>query len=113
MNDPIPDVAGVAVSRRGVLQMATVAAGVAIGASASGAQTGPAPGYGAPLVEVCVPSGVLTLEQKSAMIEGITNVLRRVIAPSPNQSGPLFVEIIETGEGGFGVNGKVFVPKAR
>jgi hypothetical protein len=44
------------------------------------------------------------------MIKGITDVLRRVTAPS---QGPLFVEIMETAEGAFGVNGNVFVPRAR
>ena len=47
------------------------------------------------------------------MIKGITDVLRRAIGTSASPPGPLFVEIIETAEGGFGVNGTVFVPKAR
>jgi phenylpyruvate tautomerase PptA (4-oxalocrotonate tautomerase family) len=109
MSDHESRVSGAGVSRRAILQTATVAAGVALGASTARAQTSAAPGYGAPLVEVCVPHGVLTSEQKSAMIKGITDVLRRV---TPSQ-GPLFVEIIETAEGGFGVNGNVFVLKAR
>jgi len=37
-------------------------------------------------------------------------VLRRVTA-LPADQGPIFVEIIEVAEGGFGVNGTVFVPR--
>ena len=95
-------------SRRAMLQAAAV--GVALNASASHAQTS-GPGFGAPLTEVFVPAGALTLEQKGAMIKGISDVLRRVTA-MPADQGPIFVEIIETAEGGFGVNGRVFVPRA-
>jgi len=95
-------------SRRAILKMG--AAGVALNASVAQAQTS-APGFGAPLTEVFVPAGVLTLEQKAAMIKGISDVLRRVAA-MPADQGPLFVEIIEVAEGGFGVNGNVFVPRA-
>ena len=97
------------VSRRAILQ--TAAIGMVVNASASQAQTSPPVGFGAPLTEVYVPSGVLSAEQKSAMIKGISDVLRRVTA-LPAEQGPMFVEIIETSEGGFGVNGKVFVPRA-
>jgi 4-oxalocrotonate tautomerase len=96
------------VSRRAILR--TAALGIALKASASPAQTSPPGGFGAPLTEVYVPSGVLTLEQKSAMIKGISDVLRRVTGLSADQ-GPMFVEIIETSEGGFGVNGRVFAPR--
>jgi phenylpyruvate tautomerase PptA (4-oxalocrotonate tautomerase family) len=94
-------------SRRAILKVAAV--GVALNASAAQAQTSPA-GFGAPLTEVFVPAGVLTLEQKSAMIKDISDVLRRVAA-MPADQGPIFVEIIEVAEGGFGVNGRVFVPR--
>ena len=97
------------VSRRAILR--TAAVGIALNAPTAHAQTTPAVGFGAPLTEVYVPSGVLTAEQKSAMIKGISDVLRRVTA-LPADQGPMFVEIIETSEGGFGVNGKVFVPRA-
>ena len=93
--------------RRTILKMAAV--GVALNASASEAQTS-ATGFGAPLTEVFVPAGALTLEQKAAMIKGISDVLRRVGAMTADQ-GPIFVEIIEVAEGGFGVNGRVFVPR--
>ena len=39
------------------------------------ADTVPAGNFGAPLVELHFPAGVLTLEQKSAMIQGVTDVL--------------------------------------
>ena len=94
-------------SRRAILHATAV--GIALNASASHAQTSAASDFGAPVTEVCVPAGVLTLEQKSAMIKGISDVVRRVTALPPDR-GPIFVEIIETAEGGFGVNGKVFVP---
>jgi phenylpyruvate tautomerase PptA (4-oxalocrotonate tautomerase family) len=93
------------VSRREILQGAAI--GIALNASASQARTSPPIGFGAPLTEVYVPSGVLSAEQKSAMIKGISDVLRRVTA-LPVEQGPMFVEIIETSEGGFGVNGRVF-----
>jgi len=96
-------------SRRAILR--TTAVGIALNASTSHAQTSAASGFGAPVTEVCVPAGVLTLEQKSAMIKGISDVLRRVTALPPD-GGPIFVEIIETAESGFGVNGKVFTPRA-
>ena len=97
------------VSRRAVLS--TAAAALALSATAAHAQTSAASGYGAPLTEVFVPAGVLTADQKSAMIKGISDVLRRVTGLPPEQ-GPIFVEIIETSESGFGVNGKVFTPRA-
>ena len=94
-------------SRRAILR--TAALGVALNASAAHGQTSAASDYGAPLTEVCVPAGLLTLEQKAAMIKGISDVLRRVTA-LPADRGPIFVAIIETAESGFGVNGKVFAP---
>ena len=97
------------VGRRAILR--TAAASIALSATASHAQTTAASGYGAPLTEVFVPAGVLSVEQKSAMIKGISDVLRRVTGLPPEQ-GPIFVEIIETSESGFGVNGKVFTPRA-
>ena len=57
-------------SRRGVLKGASAAAGALAGVSPVLADTAPATGFGAPLVEVQVPAGVLTLEQKGAMIKG-------------------------------------------
>src|SRR5262247_2424755 len=95
-------------TRRAMLKIGAV--GVALSASTAQAQTS-APGFGAPLTEVFVPAGVLSPEQKAAMIKGISDVLRRVAA-MPAGQGPIFVEIIEVAEGGFGVNGNVFVPRA-
>jgi hypothetical protein len=62
-------------SRRNVLVTATAAAGALAGAGSVLADTVRAGNFGAPLVEVHVPMGVLTLEQKSAMIKGITDVV--------------------------------------
>ena len=97
-------------SRRNVLMTATVAAGALAGAPSVLADPAPA-SFGAPFVELCVPAGVLTLEQRSAMIKGITDVVLRATKQAPDPAKRLFVQIVETAEGGFGVNGQVFVPR--
>jgi hypothetical protein len=56
---------------------------------------------------------VLTLEQKAAMIKGITDVVFNATKSSPGPGRFSFVQIIETAEGGFGVNGQVFVPRGK
>jgi 4-oxalocrotonate tautomerase len=98
-------------SRRTVLKSATVAAGAVAGVSSVLADTVPAAGFGAPLVELHVPAGALTLEQKSAMIRGVTDVLVGTIKLPPEQGRRLWVQIFETAEGGWGVGGQVFVPR--
>jgi phenylpyruvate tautomerase PptA (4-oxalocrotonate tautomerase family) len=100
-------------SRRDVLMTATIAAGALAGASSVLADTVPPAGFGAPVVEVHVPAGVLTLEQKSAMIKGVTDVVLGALKQSPDPAKRLFVQVFETAEGGFGVNGQVFVPRAK
>ena len=57
--------------------------------------------------------GVLTLEQRSAMIKGITDVVLGALKQPPDPAKRLFVAIYETAEGGFGINGKVLVPLAK
>jgi len=54
-------------------------------------------------VELYVPAGGLTLEQRSALIKGITDVVLGVIKLPADPARRLYVEIIETAEGGFGV----------
>src|SRR5258707_6698509 len=98
-------------SRRNVLMTATVAAGAVAGVPSVLADTAPAASFGAPLVELHVPAGVLTLEQRSAMIKGITDVVLSATKQPPDPAKRLFVQILETAEGGFGVNGQVFVPR--
>jgi 4-oxalocrotonate tautomerase len=100
-------------SRRNVLVTATVAAGALAGAQRAPADPVPAGAFGAPIVELYVPAGVLTLEQRSAMIRGVTDVILSVTQPPPEPKTRLYVEIFETVEGGFGVNGEVFVPRHR
>ena len=51
------------------------------------------------------------LEQRSAMIKGITDVVLQTTKQPPDPAKRLFVQIFETAEGGFGVNGQVFVPR--
>jgi hypothetical protein len=58
-----------------------------------------------------VPAGILTLEQRSDMIKGVTDVVLGAIKLPPDPARRLFVEIIETADGGFGVNGQVFAPR--
>jgi phenylpyruvate tautomerase PptA (4-oxalocrotonate tautomerase family) len=62
---------------------------------------------------VQVPVGVLTAEQKAAMIRGITDVVLRAMKQPPDPARRLFVQIFETAENGFGVNGQVFVPRGK
>ncbi|HTR36317.1 MAG TPA: tautomerase family protein [Bryobacteraceae bacterium] len=101
-------------SRRAVLLMtATVAAGAAASMSGALAQTAPAASFGAPIVELHVPAGLLTLEQKSAMVKGFTDVVLGAMKLPPDPARRLFVAIMETAEGGFGVNGQVFVPPSK
>jgi len=105
-----PESAG-GLSRREVLLTAAVTGALASVSSAR-ANT-PATAFGAPLVEVQVPAGVLTAEQKAAMIRGITDVILRAMKQPPDPTRRLFVQIFETAEGGFGVNGQVFVPRGK
>jgi phenylpyruvate tautomerase PptA (4-oxalocrotonate tautomerase family) len=100
-------------NRRAVLMTAAVAAGATVGVSPVLAETAPAANFGAPLVELQVPAGVLTLEQKAAMIKGITDVVLKALPPDPARKSFSFVQILETADGGFGVNGQVFVPRGK
>lgn len=99
-------------SRRSVLMTATVATSALAGVqNVLAADTVPAGSFGAPLVELHVPAGALTLEQRSAMIKGVTDVVLSATKQPPDPAKRLFVQIFETAEGGFGVNGQVFVPR--
>jgi phenylpyruvate tautomerase PptA (4-oxalocrotonate tautomerase family) len=100
-------------NRRAVLMTAAVAASSAAGVSTALAEAAPAANFGAPLVELHVPSGALTLEQKTDMIKGITDVVLKATRQPPDPSRKSFVQIFETADGGFGVNGQVFVPRGK
>jgi len=100
-------------NRRAVLVTAAIAASAAAGISPALADTAPSASFGAPLVELQVPAAVLTLEQKAAMIKGITDVVLNAMKLPQPPPHPFFVQIIETTEGGFGVNGKVFVLRGK
>ncbi len=109
---------GAGIHRRTVLMSAAAAAGAAAGISAAGispalADPVPSVGFGAPLVELQVPAGVLSPEQKAAMIKGITDVVFNAMKQAPGPGRMSFVQIMETAEGGFGVNGQVFVPRGK
>ena len=95
-------------SRRALLRIgATAAAAGVSGALAQGSAT-PA---GDPVVELYVPAGVLSLEQKAAAIKGFNEVILKALGRPADRSRRLFIAIIETAEGGFGVNGQVFTPR--
>jgi 4-oxalocrotonate tautomerase len=100
-------------SRRAVLRTASVAAGALAGMSTALADTTPAADFGAPLVELHVPAGALTPEQKGAMIKGITEVVAGAIKLPPDQAQKLWVQVFETADSGWGVGGQVFVPRPR
>ena len=100
-------------SRRTVLVTAATAAVAAAGVTAGLAQSAPSASFGAPLVEMSFPIGVLNVEQKAAMIRGVTDVVRSAMKLSPDPARKLFVEIFETPEGGFGVNGQAVIPRRR
>lgn len=103
---------GAGLNRRDVMVTAAVAAVVA-GSSTVVAEPAPAANFGAPLVELHVPAGVLTVEQRGAMIKGVTEVVVEALGQPVGPTKRLFVEIIETAEGGYGVNGQAFVPRPR
>jgi hypothetical protein len=87
---------------------ATAAAGaLAGGAPGALADTAPAGAFGAPVVELCVAPHILSLEQRSAMIRDLTDVVLSVMQPPADPKTRFFVEIFETAEGGFGINGDV------
>ncbi len=98
-------------NRRAVLMTAAVAAGAATGVSAVLADTASAASFGAPLVEMSFPVGVLTPDQKAALIKSVTDVVHGAMKLAPDPVNKLFVEIFETPDGGFGVNGQVVVPR--
>jgi phenylpyruvate tautomerase PptA (4-oxalocrotonate tautomerase family) len=112
-SDDVKSQGDAGLNRRSVLMTAAVFAGAAAGVSPALADTAPAANFGAPLVELQVPAGALTLEQKAAMIKGITDVVLKATQAPADPSRKSFVQIIETAEGGFGVNGQAFVPRPK
>jgi phenylpyruvate tautomerase PptA (4-oxalocrotonate tautomerase family) len=103
--------AGGGLGRRDILRMSMAAATGSSVLSAS-ADVGAAT-FGSPVVELCVPAGALTLEQKSAMVKGLTDVVLGVLKLTPDPARRMFVAITESAEGGFGVDGQVFVPSRK
>jgi 4-oxalocrotonate tautomerase len=106
-----PDSPGL--NRRAVLMTAAIAASAAAGVSPALADTVPSGNFGAALVEVQVPVGALTLEQKAAMIKGMTDVVLNVLKLPLDPSRKAFALILETAEGGFGVDGQVLVRRPK
>jgi 4-oxalocrotonate tautomerase len=100
-------------SRRYVLVATAVGAGGLADPSATAAETVPAASFGAPLVELHVPAGILTVEQRDAMIKGVTTVIVEALGQPLDPAKRLFVEILETAEGGYGVNGQAFLPRPK
>jgi hypothetical protein len=94
--------------------LAAAAAGADVVASQSvAAEIAPASSFGAPLVEPHVPAGILTVEQRGAMIKGITEVNVEALGQRLDPAQRLFVETFETAEGGYGVNGQAFLPRPK
>jgi phenylpyruvate tautomerase PptA (4-oxalocrotonate tautomerase family) len=98
-------------TRRNVLMTATIASGALASAPRALADAAPAGSFGAPVVQLYLAAGVSTLEQRSAMIKGITDVVLSATKQGIDPAKRLFVQIFETAEGGFGINGQVFVPR--
>ena len=103
---------GAGLSRRDVMVTAA-AAGALTGPSTVVAAAAPTASFGAPLVELHVPAGILTLEQRAAMISGVTEVIVEALGQPLDPTKRLFVEILETAEGGYGVNGQAFLPRPK
>jgi len=99
-------------SRRDVLVAAAAGSGIVTTLSVA-AEGASASSFGAPLVELHVPAGVLTVEQRGAMIKGITEVIVEALGQPLDPARRLFVEILETAEGGYGVNGQAFLPRPK
>jgi len=110
---PAEPTGGESLSRRTALVTAAMGAALVAAAPDALAQNAPAAGYGAPIVEVFVPAGVLSAEQRAEMIRRITEVVLGAMSLPPDPLRRMFVEVFETAAGGFGVNGKVFAPAPR
>src|SRR5215467_676265 len=100
------------VSRRAALLAASVGAVTVSGVRGFAADAGSA-SFGAPLVEMSFPVGVLSVEQKAALIKRVTEVVSAAMEFPADPQRRLFVEILETPEGGFGADGQVVVPRSR
>ena len=101
---------GAGLRRRDVL---VTAAGAVAAPSVANAEAVQVPSFGAPLVELHVPAGVLTVEQRGAMIKGVTEVILEAWGQPLDPAKKVFVEILETAEGGYGVNGQAFLPRPK
>jgi 4-oxalocrotonate tautomerase len=107
------------ISRRDVLKTVSVAAGAALGVGAlpesspARADSPSSPGFGAPLIELHIPEGILSPEQKSAMIKGVTEVVVTALNAPDFDRKYLWVQIIEVPSGGWGIGGQVFVPRKK
>jgi 4-oxalocrotonate tautomerase len=62
-----------------------------------------------PFAQVFAPQGVLTLEQRRAMVKGITEVMVRVEGLPPSALPYVTVLITEVADGGWGVAGHGYV----
>jgi len=98
--------------RRPSVPVCPSAAGAVAGMPATRAETVPAAtGFGPPLVELRFPAGALSVEQKAAMIKGVTEVIKTTkLADHANK---LWAQIFETAAGGWGAGGQVFVPRGQ
>ncbi len=58
-----------------------------------------------PLAQIFVPQGAITLDQRRAIVRGVTEVLARVEGLPPSALGYVTVLINEVSDGGWGVAG--------
>lgn len=91
---------------RRILLWVTGAGAVAAAVPGAAGADQSAQGYGAPLVEINVPAGILTAEQKNDMIKGVTEVIVNALKLPPAQHRALWVLILETVPNGWGVAGQ-------
>src|SRR3984893_11525327 len=96
-------------NRRAVLMTAAVAASTAAGVSTALAETAPAASFGAPLRELHFSANLLTLEQTGGILKSVNDIVLKAPKQPPDPARHSFVQIFETADGGFGVDGQVFV----
>jgi len=62
-----------------------------------------------PLAQIYVPEGVLSLQQKSDIIKGVTEVIAGVENIPAERWGAVYVLVNEVGTGSWGAGGKPFI----
>ncbi len=92
-------------ARRTFLSIAAAASGAGLGAAAVPAGAGEVPAPVPTLAQISVPAGALSVQQRQAMVTGITKVLVDVTGARPAGLPYVTVLVAEAAEGGWGVAG--------